>query len=140
MSFSPVYIKAVTTAYFGHDVGVIAEALCSGPKPIPALFHKVSPFLRNKNLFRKQLTLLYWHSIVICEEQNGIEFYSISFETVFRFAMLPSMLPILEELVGPAAITLAKIVIKAGRLSCSDIVRQAKISAKTEEHDVSFFL
>uniref|UniRef100_A0AC35FPU6 DNA-directed RNA polymerase III subunit RPC3 n=1 Tax=Panagrolaimus sp. PS1159 TaxID=55785 RepID=A0AC35FPU6_9BILA len=139
MSFTPTYIKAVTTNYFGHDVGIIAEALCSGPKPLPALFQKISPFLKNKKLFRQQLTLLYWNHIVKCERNsnNGAEIYSISFEHVFRFAMLPSILPVLEELAGPGALFLAKAMIKAGRISFSDIVRQAKADSKKdgEEYD-----
>uniref|UniRef100_A0A914Z6X6 Uncharacterized protein n=1 Tax=Panagrolaimus superbus TaxID=310955 RepID=A0A914Z6X6_9BILA len=43
------------------------------------------------------------------------------------------MLPVLEELAGPGALILSNAMIKDGRISCSDIVRQAKDdSSKTD--------
>lgn len=136
MAFVPTYTKAVITNYFGADVGTIAEALCAGPKPLPLLFKKVSDLLRDKKLFRKQLTLLYWNHIVDVQYKNGVEWYSISFENVFRFAMLPSMLTVLEQIAGPGSLILVKALIKNGRLTCSDTVRLAQDEAKDTDYDV----
>uniref|UniRef100_A0A7E4URU3 DNA-directed RNA polymerase III subunit RPC3 n=1 Tax=Panagrellus redivivus TaxID=6233 RepID=A0A7E4URU3_PANRE len=136
MSFIPAYTKAVITSYFGHDVGIIAEALTAGPKPIPLLYRKVADNLKNKAQFRKQLTVLYWHHIVDVETRNGNDWYSITLENVIRFAMLPSMLTVLEQIAGPDAAYMAKITIKEGRLSASDIVRMARAGApKTSDTD-----
>lgn len=137
MVFIPTYIKAVVTNYFGSDVGIIAEALCAGPKPIPLLYRKVADQLKNKSLFRKQLTLLYWHHIVDVQTRNGFEYYSISLENVFRFSMLPSMLTVLEQISGPGSLIMAKALIKSGRLSCSDLIRQSREDANGVEYDVS---
>lgn len=139
MAFVPTYIKAVITNYFGADVGYIAEALCSGPKSLPLLYRKVADNLTDKSLFRKQLTLLYWHHIVEVQTKDKFELYSIRFENVFRFAMIPSMLVVLEQIAGPGSLIMAQACILAGRISASDLIRQSMNDAKDIEYDVSLF-